>query len=229
MSIVERYHEPLCRAFNILKTECRSFTFVEALLEAVKSINDCTGLEGLVTTLLVFGAMPRLGTAHDHPHPDIVHRAAAVAKTTKLMSTYFVKRQVSDAKMTRNGPDSTKIRGTPIDSYVMVYRERGTTGTSEWTGPFVSLAVTDSSDTVLGQAGPQTFRLSHVKRYFEPSPIQTNSENTHTLHKPEIRNTFSSSPQSTTATGSLQIPDAQASTPSPHYPSPISPVTQQPV
>lgn len=87
MSLVERYHEPLWRAVSILQ---ESFTFDEALQAAVNSINECTGPDGLVPTLLVFGALPSLETAQDTPHPDIAKSAAAVAKSTKLMSAHFM-------------------------------------------------------------------------------------------------------------------------------------------
>lgn len=81
----------------------------------------------------------------------------------------------------RNGPDTTSIRGVPIGSYVMVYRERGATDTSQWTDPFVVFDISESSATVLGQSGPQTFRMSHVKRFFEPSTSQPNPKDTTTL------------------------------------------------
>lgn len=65
MSIVERYHAPLLRAFTIIGDDCTSLEYDDVLLAAVKSLNDSTGLDGLIPTLLAFGAMPRLGTRQD--------------------------------------------------------------------------------------------------------------------------------------------------------------------
>lgn len=176
MSLLYRYHEQLPRDFNILRAECQSFSFDKALLATVKTLNSRNGPDGLVTTLFVFGTMPHLGTMNDNLNPDIAKHAAAVSKTTKLMSAYFVKRQVQDAKKTQNGPETTEVRGKPIDSCFFVYIDGGTTGTSKWTGPFVVLDIDDSSATLLRQFGPQTFRLSHLKRYFELSPTKQDLE-----------------------------------------------------
>ncbi|KAI0990806.1 hypothetical protein K3495_g17381 [Podosphaera aphanis] len=44
---------------------------------AVKAVNDTAGYNGLVPTLLVFGAFPRI-TATDSPTPSTMQRAAAI-------------------------------------------------------------------------------------------------------------------------------------------------------
>lgn len=51
-----------------------------------------------------------------------------------------------------------------------MYREHASTGTSYWKGPFILLETKDSTATVLGTSGPQSFRLSYVKRYQQPQP-----------------------------------------------------------
>lgn len=57
---VERYHAPLRRAYEIMRTELNSSTSDAAVLQmAVKAVNDTAGPDGLVPTLLVFGAYPR--------------------------------------------------------------------------------------------------------------------------------------------------------------------------
>lgn len=63
----------------------------------------------------------------------------------------------------------TEVRGELIGSYVNVYREHGRSNATAWTGTFVLLDASDSSAKVLRHDGPQFFRLSHVKRYFELS------------------------------------------------------------
>jgi hypothetical protein len=46
---------------------------------AVKAINDTAGPDGLVPTLLIFGAYPRM-TSMDPPSLSIVKRAIAIRK-----------------------------------------------------------------------------------------------------------------------------------------------------
>jgi len=46
---------------------------------AFKAINDTAGLNGLVLTLLVYGAYPRI-TEHDPPSPSIAQRALVIKK-----------------------------------------------------------------------------------------------------------------------------------------------------
>ncbi|KAI1003561.1 hypothetical protein K3495_g4649 [Podosphaera aphanis] len=64
---VERYHQPLRRVFDILSQDLKGTVPDESSLQtAVKTINDTAGHEGLVPTLLVFGAYPRV-TADSPP------------------------------------------------------------------------------------------------------------------------------------------------------------------
>ncbi|KAI0990859.1 hypothetical protein K3495_g17328, partial [Podosphaera aphanis] len=62
MSIVERYHKPLRRAYEIIKEEISTNNTEEQksfiLQMAVKAVNDTAGYDGIVPTLLVFGAFP---------------------------------------------------------------------------------------------------------------------------------------------------------------------------
>src|SRR5262249_19255990 len=58
---VERSHGPLRRTFDILHKEIRDCTDDHTILQmAVKALNDTAGPNGLVPTLLVFGAYPRV-------------------------------------------------------------------------------------------------------------------------------------------------------------------------
>jgi len=50
-----------------------------ALQMAFKAINNMAGLEGLVPTLLVFGAYPQM-VKSDAPLPLVTQRAAAIKK-----------------------------------------------------------------------------------------------------------------------------------------------------
>lgn len=83
------------------------------------------------------------------------------------MTKLFTKRQVRDA---------SQQRGALLRSYVLVYRERIQTGTPQWTGPLILLDLNESTATFLGHSGPQSFRLSLVKRYFDPIPTSQEHE-----------------------------------------------------
>jgi hypothetical protein len=61
ISKIERYHRPLRRAFEIIYAETGQFTAIDAILQmAVKAINNTAGPNGLMPTLLVFRAYPRI-------------------------------------------------------------------------------------------------------------------------------------------------------------------------
>jgi len=74
---------------------------------AVKAVNDSAGPDGIVPTLLVFGAYPRL-TEMDPLSPSVTKRAEAIRVATKEVRRLYVERRVKDALAMRNGPN-TKI------------------------------------------------------------------------------------------------------------------------
>ena len=60
VGIVERYYGPLCRIYYIIITELPDISKDMALQMAFKAINDSAGPNGLISTLLVFKAYPRI-------------------------------------------------------------------------------------------------------------------------------------------------------------------------
>ena len=77
---IERYHAPLRRAFEIIRAETRDAVSNDAALQmALKAVNDTAGQDGLVPTLLVFGAYPRV-TTDSPPSPSQQQRAHAISK-----------------------------------------------------------------------------------------------------------------------------------------------------
>ena len=76
---VERYHNPLRRAYKIIRAELKDEGIDDevCLQMAVKAINDTAGPNGLVLILLVFGAYPRM-TSADPLLPSIVKRSKAI-------------------------------------------------------------------------------------------------------------------------------------------------------
>jgi hypothetical protein len=68
---------------------------------AVKAVNDTAGPTGLVPTLPVVGAYPRLSDS-DPPSPTITQRASAVKKVMHELSKIQTTRQVKVLRQ-RNG------------------------------------------------------------------------------------------------------------------------------
>lgn len=61
MSTVERYHDPFRRGCHIFKKGSPDMTDELALQMAIKAVNDSIGPGGMSPTLVVYGAIPRLG------------------------------------------------------------------------------------------------------------------------------------------------------------------------
>ena len=95
---VERYHTPLRRAYKIIRTELKEEGIDDevCLQMAVKAINDTAGPNGLVPTLLVFGAYPRM-TSADPPAPSIIKRSKAIQDVMRELRSLQTRRKVTDA------------------------------------------------------------------------------------------------------------------------------------
>lgn len=163
MTFVERYHAPLRKAYKIIRADIPSLSKEEVLQYAVKSLNDSVGPDGLIPTLLVYGALPRLGLPTDKPSPGTLDRAVAVRKASEQMSRYFAKRQLRDALRSRNGPDVSEIHNAPLGSKVLVYRTKN----NSWEGPFTLLNIEGETCSVQCSDGPKTFRSTVVKLFKE--------------------------------------------------------------
>ncbi|KAF1934675.1 hypothetical protein EJ02DRAFT_429126 [Clathrospora elynae] len=142
---------------------------------AVKAVNDTAGPEGLVPTLLVFGAYPRM-TPESLPSPSMVKRSKAIQKATKALRKLTAERQVADALNTRNGPDTADVLALPLQSEVLVWRE-----SNGWNGPYRIASIDGHNVTVDMINGPTTFCSTVVKPYYRPDPLWTDPD---ALHKP---------------------------------------------
>ncbi|KAM4061617.1 reverse transcriptase (RNA-dependent DNA polymerase) [Hirsutella rhossiliensis] len=142
---IERYNAPLRRA---------------SAPNGFKAINDTAGPDGIVPTLLVFGAYPRL-TAESPPSASTLKRSAAMQKAMKTLRQLSAERQVKDALRTRNGPSCLE-------------RKDG------WQGPFKIASIDGHNVTIDTVNGPQVFRSTHVQPYLRddstipqvPAPAQ---------------------------------------------------------
>jgi hypothetical protein len=175
----ERYHAPLRRAWEILHTELSDEMSDEAILQmAVKAVNDTAGPDGLVPTLLVFGAYPRM-TTESPPSPSMVKRSEAIQKATKALRKLNAERQVADALNTRNGPATTDMLALPLQSEVLVWRE-----SDGWNGPYKIASIDGHNVTVDMINGPATFRSTIVKPYYRPDHLWSDPDAPHAPREP---------------------------------------------
>ncbi|EED20820.1 conserved hypothetical protein [Talaromyces stipitatus ATCC 10500] len=76
---IEHYHAVLYRSYEIISEEVPELAPELALQMAVKAVNDTTGPDGYVPTLLIFRAYPRM-MEYSPPTPMVAQRAATVKK-----------------------------------------------------------------------------------------------------------------------------------------------------
>src|SRR6266702_7966604 len=75
--LIEQAHPALQRAYQIIIDKCKDIQKKLALQMAVKAVNDTSGPDGLVPTLLVYGAYPKISNL-DPPAPSITEQAAVI-------------------------------------------------------------------------------------------------------------------------------------------------------
>ena len=190
IGMVERYHGPLRRVYRIITSEIPEIDKEMALQMAFKAINDSAGPDGLVPTLLVFGAYPRMAES-DAPSPTVTQRANAFKKAMGEVKKIRAERQVADALNTRNGPNTTAVHDLPLNAQVLVWREGNTGQSRGWTGPYNLLNVDGETCTVNLPGGPTNFRSTVVKPYLTDPYSQEKElpENTETVLTPEPAST----------------------------------------
>ncbi|KAI1003495.1 hypothetical protein K3495_g4719, partial [Podosphaera aphanis] len=183
IGIVERYHGPLRRIYNIITAEIPGIDRHMALQMSFKALNDSVGPDGLVPTLLVFGAYPRMAKL-DAPLPTITQRAKALEKAMKELEKIRAERKITDALKARNGPLSLAIHRLTLNSPVLVWREGNTGQSGEWKGPYNLLAINLNSTKYLLFGSPQ---LKNLCKELTPQ-ISHSIENENTPHEtgPEI-------------------------------------------
>jgi hypothetical protein len=129
---------------------------------AVKAVNNTAGFNGLIPTLLVFGAFPRI--SHDSPpSPSITKRAKAVNQAMKELRKHMAARQMNAALNIRNGPDPAAYSpmDLPLQNEMRVWRENG-----GWQGPFRVVAH-DGQNVILELSnGPAIFRSMMIAPYY---------------------------------------------------------------
>ncbi|KKF92938.1 hypothetical protein CFO_g4710 [Ceratocystis platani] len=106
---------------------------LDTLIPPVKAVNDTSGPEGLVLTMLVFGAYPR-PTSVSAPSPSMTRRARAIKMAMAELERFKSTRQVTEALTAKNGPDPE----TPaISTQVLTWRENAGNGVPGWCALFM--------------------------------------------------------------------------------------------
>ncbi|RKF60459.1 hypothetical protein OnM2_050063, partial [Erysiphe neolycopersici] len=176
IGIVERYHEPIRRAYLIIRQELPNISKQASLRMAFKAINDTAGPRGLVSTLLVLGSYCRI-SGSDAPAMSVEQRANAYKRAMEEVRRLRADRQIRDALNTRNGPIISTIKSLPLQSKVLVLREGNLGKKALWKGSYTLLGI--DGNTCLVQLHddnerPTEFRITSVKPYFDNPDKQVN-------------------------------------------------------
>lgn len=114
---------------------------------AIKAINNTAGADGIIPTLLVYRAYPRM-IQSDPPLTSIETRAQASRIAMLEVEKMQVKRKVDDALAIRNGPKTINLKELTPYSEKMVYREK-----KGWTGPHKLIFIDNQNCTVAISGG----------------------------------------------------------------------------
>jgi uncharacterized protein YjgD (DUF1641 family) len=93
-------------------------------------VNDTIGPDGLILILLVYGAYPRLNR-EDKPTPSNTTRAKAIERVMDDVRRSNAKITITKAIRTTRGPDVAAVLRLPLNTKVLVWREKP----KSWTGP----------------------------------------------------------------------------------------------
>jgi len=86
---------------------------------AIKAINNTASPNGLVPTLLVYGAYLRISKL-DPPAPSITDQAAIIQKAMAKIVKLQAKQTVNNALHYYNKPNTTPVYNLPLNSKVLI-------------------------------------------------------------------------------------------------------------
>lgn len=166
---VEKGNHILKRIYGCVVDELKqegTFMPAEDILQiAVKALNDTAGPNGLVPTLLVFGAYPRM-SIHDKATATIRERAKCIVSAMEELRIAKARRKVADALSTPHGPDTLSVLLLRPGDDVLVYREKANgTNNAGWTGPWQLLA-REGENVLIDIGGPIKFPTTSVRPYY---------------------------------------------------------------
>lgn len=166
LGVGERYHEPLRKTYLKLRADYPRVPEDVLLQCAVFTINCTAGPEGLVPSLLVFGALPKLPGVVATSSLSNKHRFRILANARAEYASHVARMRIAQG-LASNVPgcvDEVYAKG----DHVYVYRDTQ----KRWTGPHEVLEV-DEKDIklIVDSTGIKSFNVSQVKRAIEPSRI----------------------------------------------------------
>jgi hypothetical protein len=86
---------------------------------AIKAVNDTASPNGLVPTLLVYGAYLRISNLGP-PALSIIEWVAVVRKVIAEIVKLRAKQTINNALYYRNGPNTTLVHNLPLNSKVLI-------------------------------------------------------------------------------------------------------------
>jgi hypothetical protein len=101
---VERYYAFLRQVYKIIYNKFRDTSAKTSLQIAIKAVNNSAGPDGIIFIFLVFSIYPRI-IKNSVLLLIITKRAKTIFKTTKEIRCFYVKQQVIDTLVIRNGPN----------------------------------------------------------------------------------------------------------------------------
>jgi hypothetical protein len=120
--MVEHYYSPLYYIYHIIIIELLDINKDIALQIAFKAINNFTGPNSLISTLLVFGAYLYI-VEFNTPNFTVIKRAVALKKAIEEVKKLKAKCQMADILNIYNRPKITAIYNLPLNSPILVWRE----------------------------------------------------------------------------------------------------------
>ena len=125
VSLVKRYYAPLRCLYEIIqdKLKDKHINNKIVLQIAVKAVNNLTGLNSIVPTLLVFSAYLQL-TKIDPLSLSITKRVEAIYVVTKEVCCLYIKRQVKDVLAIRNSLNTKVTLDLLLQLDVRVQRKK---------------------------------------------------------------------------------------------------------
>jgi hypothetical protein len=165
VGIVEYYHGPIRCIYLVITAEINGINKDTILQMAFKAINDSAGPDGIVPTLLVYGALPRM-TEYDTLLPTVLQRSAALKKAIVEIQKLQARRQIANALNTRNGPSTTDIYELPLNSDVLVWYKGNTGQSGSWDGLYKLVAVNGEDCVLALLCGNTTFRSTSIKPFY---------------------------------------------------------------
>ena len=164
IELIERYHESLRRAYNIITVEISEIESQLTLQMTFKTLNDSARSNDLVSTLLMFDVYSRMIEANALSS-TITQRATVMRKIMNEIRRLHAFRQMNDALNTRNDSFIISIHDLLINFSVLVFREDNTRQSETWKRSYKLLSLQDESTVVELSSEFIKFRIISIKSY----------------------------------------------------------------